>query len=312
MEKMKNRDKTGKYKRLAVLKSILYKLYIIDKNTPKQISKKLDISMHVIYERLHEYGLFVRITHKPHINHKINCLCAICKAKRGEIAGKNNPAYIDGRYINNYFCKCGKKISNRAYITGHGFCRSCWHLDKDIRKRMGRKAGSIPWNKGKITGVKSWCKGKNLSERSVIHHIDCNHNNNVKDNLLSLKWGEHRSIHWRTYDYIVENMNINEYLSEFMQKYCINLEKGNCKVMHHIDGNRNNNIETNHLYLKDRQIHNKLHQEAYLYVVKQNKIHDYFKWFFLRRRKITIQLKANEELCNRERNLKGGYTDDPR
>ena len=40
------------------------------------------------------------------------------------------------------------------------------------------------------------------------------------------------------------------------------------------------------MYIEDKKMHNKLHQEAYLYIVKINKIKDYFDWFFLRREEI--------------------------
>jgi hypothetical protein len=75
-------------------------------------------------------------------------------------------------------------------------------------------------------------------------------------------------------------------------------------VVHHKDCKHSNNNEANLMYLKDRKIHNKMHQESYLYLVRTNKVNDYLKWFFLGRRKIANQLRAIEELNNNHNQLK--------
>jgi len=60
---------------------------------------------------------------------------------------------------------------------------------------------------------------------------------------------------------------------------------GDGKVVHHIDCNRENNTKENFLYLESKAIHNKLHQEAYAYLVKIGKIDNYLAWFFLKEKK---------------------------
>lgn len=45
-------------------------------------------------------------------NHKINCQCSFCKAKRGEFSGKNHWNYIDGRTLKIRYCKCGNRIKD--------------------------------------------------------------------------------------------------------------------------------------------------------------------------------------------------------
>jgi len=53
--------------------------------------------------------------------------------------------------------------------------------------------------------------------------------------------------------------------------------------MHHVDCNRDNDHSSNLLYLTDKSIHNKLHQEAYKYLVRRQIVNDYISWFFLRK-----------------------------
>jgi len=56
-------------------------------------------------------------------------------------------------------------------------------------------------------------------------------------------------------------------------------------VRHHIDCDRRNNNTDNFLYIASKAIHNKLHQEAYEYLVKVDKIKEYLEWFFLMEKK---------------------------
>jgi len=139
----------------------------------------------------------------------------------------------------------------------------------------------------------------NKSNKNIIvkHHIDGNKKNNNGSNFLKIPQGEHRSLHWRGYEYLVSIGLIIDYLKDFCLKYeIVNTKKDDGKVVHHIDCDRENNNENNFMYLKDKKIHNKLHQEAYLYLVRINRVIDYIKWFFLRRRKINNQLKAMKSL----------------
>ena len=106
-------------------------------------------------------------------------------------------------------------------------------------------------------------------------------------NFLKIKQGEHRSLHWRGYEYLVKIGLVHKYFKHFCLKYKIidKRDKVDSKVMHHIDCNRDNDYASNYMYLKDMKIHNKLHQEAYRYLVRLNKVNDYISWFFLQKKK---------------------------
>lgn len=67
--------------------------------------------------------------------HKQNCQCCACKSVRGELFGKNNSAYIDGRTTEIYYCiDCGKRISCSSGFYGEGRCLSC----SNSKKNKGR------------------------------------------------------------------------------------------------------------------------------------------------------------------------------
>jgi very-short-patch-repair endonuclease len=82
--------------------------------------------------------------------HKNNCKCCVCRGKRGEYKGKNNPNYgnhklvgennpnfIDGRCSNKYYCiDCEKKgiktkISYRCWRYGTKKCQLCAQKGKN-------------------------------------------------------------------------------------------------------------------------------------------------------------------------------------
>jgi len=216
---------------------------------------------------------------------------------------------------NKYHCMdCGKKVNEKRAKR----CRHCAHLrihfsHKEIGKRSktltGRifsketlekmsqtKKDYIPWNKGlKNVQVPYWL-GKSNKDIIVKHHIDANKKNNDNSNFLRIAHGLHRSLHWRGYEYLVSLGLIKDYLSEFTTKNGIKSDKRNCKVIHHIDCNRSHNDENNFLYLKDKKIHNKIHQDAYMYLVRINKINDYIDCFFLWKKGNFQKVRAKEEL----------------
>jgi len=184
-----------------------------------------------------------------------------------------------------------KEIGKRSKtLTGRIFSKDT------IEKMRKAKVDFIPWNKGLKKVQKSYWLGK--SNRDVIskHHIDADKTNNQESNFLKIKQGEHRSLHWRGYEYLVSLGLIKDYLSEFITKNRIKSDKLNCKVIHHIDCNRSNNDKSNFLYLKDKKIHNKIHQDAYMYLVRINKINDYIDCFFLWKKGNSQKVRAKEEL----------------
>jgi len=71
--------------------------------------------------------------------------------------GKNNPNYIDGRSLKDYFCSCGNKIHSHTALYGTGKCLSCTH--------SGKKNGNYGIHK----------LGKNNPNWKGIEHkcIDC-------------------------------------------------------------------------------------------------------------------------------------------
>lgn len=81
------------------------------------------------------------------LNHKKNCQCASCKAKRGEYKGKNNPQYIDGRKKKKHYCiepGCHNEISYETWSNGTKRCKSCaiknnWKND-DFRNKTLRNS----------------------------------------------------------------------------------------------------------------------------------------------------------------------------
>ena len=78
---------------------------------------------------------------------------------------------------------------------------------------------------------------------------------------------------------MVRNNLLEDYLKEFSNRCNEDYLMKDGKVVHHIDCNRENNKKDNLIYLSDRAIHNKLHQEAYLYLVEIGKIKKYLDWF---------------------------------
>jgi len=176
------------------------------------------------------------------------------------------------------YCKgCNELITHQSKS---GLCTSCIST-----KKYGKP--NLYW------------LGKSNKDVIIKHHVDGNKKNNKESNFLKIAQGEHRSLHWNGYKFLVRINLIKEYLSDFTTKNGMESDRRNCTVVHHIDCKHSNNDENNFMYLKDRKIHNKLHQEAYNYLVGIDKINDYLKWFFLGRRKITNQLRAIEELNNR-------------
>jgi hypothetical protein len=251
---MKKRDKLGRFCSLKVDIKNLYDLYVIQKISPTKIAKLLKISNHTIYDKIHELGWFKKITTRN------NCL--IC-GKLTFYKSKyciNCYKFIRKQNSKKYFCKCGNEITRSSKS---GLCKSC----------SQRKQNFKPYWTGDTN--------KNIT---IKHHIDGNKKNNKESNFLKIAQGKHRSLHWRGYEYLVEIGLIYDYLKDFCLKYEIvdTKDKIDGKVVHHIDCSRENNNEDNFMYLKDKKIHNKLHQEAYLYLVRINRVNDYISWFLLR------------------------------
>jgi len=213
--------------------------------------------------------------------------------------GKKNGGYIDGRTMSKYYCSCGKEIVYRTALYGNNRCHDCAMKDIKVRNEISNsQKGRTAWNKGLINVQKPYWLGKSNKDIISKHHIDGNKNNNDESNFLKIKQGEHKSLHWNGYKYLAKINLVYDYLKDFLLKYEITDSniKIDGKVLHHIDCNRDNNSKNNFMYLKDKRIHNKLHQDAYKYLVKVGKINDYIAWFFLMKKKDSQKAKVNEEL----------------
>ncbi len=201
--------------------------------------------------------------------------CNSCanKDERNAMFGVRSPNYEDGRTNQQYFCiGCDKKITYQGVLYGSGRCRGC---SNSIVKK-----GTRAWNKNikNSTGKRS----KEINKNTIIkHHIYLKENDKE---TIEIKQGLHRSLHWKGYEYIIKLGLIKDYLEKFMVKYDINPLIDDGKIVHHIDCNRENNNSNNFLYLESMGIHNKLHQEAYEYIVKIGMIYKYLKWFFSKER----------------------------
>lgn len=188
--------------------------------------------------------------------------------------GLLNPNYKeDAPYRQDYFCKCGAKITYNSVAHGKGQCRPCGRKSSSL-KLMGRIAPNkgIPNSTGK--------RKKETNEYSIVkHHKDCNKKNNNPSNFMYMGQAKHRSLHCRGYEYLVTLGLHLEYTKQFIIKYDVNILPGDGKILHHMDCDRKNNEKNNFIYLPTRALHNKLHQEAYLYLVKIGKIDEYIAWF---------------------------------
>ena len=210
--------------------------------------------------------------------HKLDCKCAICQNIRGERKGTYHLTNETKQKIS--VANTGKKRTeeqkkkiSKAVIPSQErrskqssiFMKDLWQ-QKEFREKM--------------------LKIRKTQNKDIIvkHHIDGNKKNNIPENFLYIKNGIHRSLHFKAYDYLVRINLHKEYIKEFIIKYDINILSNDGKLVHHIDCNRTNDNPENLIYLEGRGIHNKLHQEAYLYLVKIQKIKDYFIWFFSKER----------------------------
>jgi len=209
-----------------------------------------------------------------------------------------NYLYKGGITLKQYYCKvCKNPIGIVSALYKRGLCRKCC-FNKETKEKMSfAKLGKTTWNKG-LTGFKGYWSGKSNKDIIIKHHIDGNKKNNEETNFLKLTQGRHRSLHWKCYNYLVLIGEVNNYLKEFFKKYKIVDVKDNIdsKVVHHSDCNRENDIFSNLMYLKDRKIHNKLHQESYKYLVRINRVHDYISWFLLNEEEKLPKTETIEEL----------------
>ena len=170
-----------------------------------------------------------------------------------------------------------KQYRKKQYISKTGQKHSEETKIKISTSMKGKKA----WNKGIKNSTNKYWLGKSNKNILVNHHIYLKQNNDL---VMKISQGLHRSLHWKGYEYLVFLGLEKKYLKIFRNKYKEeNLMSDG--ILHHIDCNRENNKKDNFLYLSSMAIHNKLHQEAYEYLIKIGKIEQYITWFFLKEKK---------------------------
>ncbi|KKK76570.1 hypothetical protein LCGC14_2862300 [marine sediment metagenome] len=151
-------------------------------------------------------------------NHKINCICGVCKAIRGETKGVNCSRYNHGNNCSNKIYYCIVKSCNNKVFAGRNRCRSCANKIRNLgrkrpdqRKRMlgknnpNYKENSIyfPYPKEFNDKLKEQIRKRDsytcrecntLEEEHLIiygrklevHHIDYNKNNCNEENLITI------------------------------------------------------------------------------------------------------------------------------
>lgn len=125
---------------------------------------------------------------KSHKNKK--CLCASCRARRHEYAGKNNPRWKGGWKNNLPKCReCGKSVSKEETK----FCKTCWDRLRHKKAKTLKKYYCIDC-KIKIISYSNWKYGKKRC-KSCAHKGILNpfyHSNNLNGNKNPM-YGKHHS-----------------------------------------------------------------------------------------------------------------------
>jgi len=117
--------------------------------------------------------------------------------------GIKHPSYIDGRTLKKYYCiDCRKEI-----VYGAKRCRSCASREVGNRFEVKKKKSK--------TMKKVWQNSKFRKKHKDIlhkHHIDLDGDDK---RVLFLTNSEHRKLHVKAYNYLVEIGKIDDYLIWF-------------------------------------------------------------------------------------------------
>lgn len=137
------------------------------------------------------------------------------------------------------------------------------------------KKGHKPWNKGLSTCLNPKTKFKSGIKHPYFGKRGKEHN----------RWKGGKTIDVHNYvklykpDFYGASKNgyVFEHRYKIIKKLKRNLRKN--EIIHHIDGNRQNNKLSNLLVLTKSK-HISLHQNAYHFLVRQGLIKKYIKWFY--------------------------------
>jgi len=167
--------------------------------------------------------------------------CPKCRSKI--YSGKNHPSYKTGKP----HCKiCGKeikyksKLCHKCNITHNNPMYKKAAINKNIQKRKNYKHSintklklsqirSKWWKNLSINKYNKICKQHKISIKKVKshkHHLDLNHNNNNRDNIIILSVKTHHKLHINAYKYLVYTKQIKKYLKWF-NKYVKKSRKKN-------------------------------------------------------------------------------------
>ena len=166
-----------------ITKKILIKEYIKNRLSSTEIAETLKCSDGTIRYKLKECGIKIRSASEAALNKNI--------------IGKNNPNWKGGRKS---YCKnCKKPNTFRCQL-----CMKCAN-----QKRIGKNHPR--WNP-KRHNKKYY--GKDI----IDHHIYLKENS---DETMKLNKADHRKLHARAYDYLVNIKQVNKYIKWFIRKYKI-------------------------------------------------------------------------------------------
>ncbi len=156
------------------------------------------------------------------IGHKDNCQCCICKTKRNEYLGKNNPNYKAGDTLRKYYCiDCNNKISMQTFLYRGKKCVSCSKLGNQRAKGHKHTQEVIEIIRQHSTGSNNpnWKGG--ISENEYPKEF----NNELKDKIRKRD------------DYTCQNCSMTEEEQLIVLGYILSI--------HHIDYNKENCDEKN-------------------------------------------------------------------
>jgi hypothetical protein len=283
-----------KDRKIKVSEEILKQKYITEKKPLVQVAKEMNLLPNFVYNKLKKLGCIRTISQAAKIGvlkHKKDCNCFVCKAKKGAYEGEGNPMFgvRPSQKSIDYLIAFNKSKKSKPLTKEHKDNISKGNKGKERNEQQKKNIsdgckGRVAWNKNIKNSTSKYWLGKSNKYIIITHHIDGNHNNNAPENLMKIRQDLHRSLHWRGYNYLVSIGIVRKYIREYMMKCSLSFSTNSDKTEHHIDGNRNNNSEDNLMCIANKKIHDKLHQEAYLYLVKINKIKEYIDWFLSKER----------------------------
>jgi len=141
------------------------------------------------------------------------------------LKGKNNPFY------GKKHTEKSKKLISLHHVNLKGKKSPSYGIkrpDLILRNKLNPKKGKDNGMYGRHRfGKKNPMFGKryNGKKRIVRHHIDLNHTNSKKTNILRLFAPKHIKLHQRAYEYLVKIGLIRNYIKWFDNKYGLNTQK---------------------------------------------------------------------------------------